>query len=91
MEKIFRTIILISTAATLVSCSKASDSFSSNSSDNGGIFRVDVRGNHPRSEGIWPQYEGLQTALGKNVVITDVVTPDMKFENWKGEEMEAHD
>jgi len=43
-----------------------------------------VRGNHPRLEGIWPQYSGLNTGLGKNVVITDVLSPDTPIENWQG-------
>jgi hypothetical protein len=44
-----------------------------------------VRGNHPRLEGMWPQYSGLNTGLRKNFVITDVVPGDASVESWKGE------
>lgn len=50
-----------------------------------------IRGNHPRINGFWPQYTGLDTALRRNVVITDVINPDSQFENWKGQEVETHD
>jgi hypothetical protein len=49
---------------------------------NGGIDIV--RGNHPRLQGIWPQYSGLGTGLGKNFVISDVLPYDMKVETWEG-------
>lgn len=55
---------------------------------NGGIDIV--RGNHPRLEGIWPQYSNLKTGLGKNFVISDVVPYDAKVESWKGEPIDAH-
>lgn len=44
-----------------------------------------VRGNHPRLEGIWPQYSGLNTGLRKNIVVSDVVPYDAQVESWKGE------
>jgi hypothetical protein len=44
-----------------------------------------VRGNHPRLEGIWPQYSGWDTGLRKNLVIADVVPYDASVESWKGE------
>jgi hypothetical protein len=44
-----------------------------------------VRGNHPRLEGIWPQYSGLDTGLRKNLVVSDVVPFDAQVESWKGE------
>lgn len=44
-----------------------------------------VRGNHPRLEGIWPQYSGLNTGLGRNLVISDVLPFDARVESWKGE------
>ena len=50
-----------------------------------------IRGDHPRLIGLWPQYAGLDTALRKNVVITDVINPDSVFENWKGQKEETHD
>lgn len=43
-----------------------------------------VRGNHPRLEGIWPQYSGLDTGLGRNLVITDVLPYDAQVESWEG-------
>jgi hypothetical protein len=43
-----------------------------------------IRGNHPRLEGIWPQYSQLGTGLARNVVISDVVTQDMPLESWRG-------
>lgn len=45
---------------------------------------------HPRDDGYWLQYYPLTTALRKNVVISDVITPDSKWENWAGEEVETH-
>ena len=44
-----------------------------------------IRGNHPRLEGFWPQYSGLNTGLRKNMVISDVVPYDAQVENWRGE------
>jgi hypothetical protein len=44
-----------------------------------------VRGNHPRLEGIWPQYSNLNTGLGRNFIVTDVLPYDAKVETWKGE------
>jgi hypothetical protein len=44
-----------------------------------------IRGNHPRLEGIWPQYTGLNTGLRKNVIISDVIPHDASVESWKGE------
>jgi hypothetical protein len=55
------------------------------------INRIDVTGQHPRLNGVWPQYTGLETALGKNVVITSAVTDSTRFENWQGKTMPTHD
>lgn len=44
-----------------------------------------VRGNHPRLEGIWPQYTGLSTGLRKNIVVSDVIPHDASVESWRGE------
>ncbi len=49
-----------------------------------------VRGNHPRLEGIWPQYSGLNTGLGRNLVVTDVLPYDAKVESWKGEPIRSN-
>ncbi|CAM4471074.1 hypothetical protein [Paenibacillus tarimensis] len=49
------------------------------------------KANHPRNEGIWPQYTGLDTALRSNWILTDVIEPDSQFENWKGETVKSHD
>lgn len=49
---------------------------------NGGINII--RGHHPRRMGQWPQYSGLKTGLGKNIVLTDVVTPRTPIETWEG-------
>lgn len=43
-----------------------------------------LRGHHPRSQGIWAQYSGLQTGLARNVVLSDVVTSKTPIENWEG-------
>ncbi len=43
-----------------------------------------IRGHHPRQVGMWPQYSGLTTGLGKNIVLTDVVTPRTPIETWEG-------
>lgn len=45
---------------------------------------------HPRNDGIWLQYYPLTTALRKNVVLSDVLTPDSKWENWEGKEIDTH-
>lgn len=50
-----------------------------------------IRGNHPRIEGIWPQYTGLETGLRDNVVISDIVTKDSKITNWEGQEQTPRD
>lgn len=49
-----------------------------------------VRGNHPRLEGVWPQYSGLSTGLGKNFVISDVLPYDAQVESWQGEQRSAN-
>lgn len=49
---------------------------------NGGIDII--RGNHPRLDGMWPQYSNLNTGLGKNMVVTDVLPFDAQVETWKG-------
>ena len=49
-----------------------------------------VRGNHPRLQGIWPQYTGLNTGLGRNLVISDVLPFDAEVESWKGEPIKAN-
>lgn len=48
-----------------------------------------IRGHHPRRIGQWPQYSGLTTGLGKNIVLTDVVTPRTPIETWEGVPMKA--
>lgn len=47
------------------------------------VNRIDITGEHPRKYGVWPQYQALETALGKNVVITSAITDLTKFENWQ--------
>ena len=49
-----------------------------------------VRGDHPRKDNIWLQYYPLSTALRKNVVISDVITPDSQWENWSGDTVNTH-
>lgn len=44
-----------------------------------------TRGNHPRLEGYWPQYSGLETGLARNFVISDVIAYDAQVESWKSE------
>jgi hypothetical protein len=60
--------------------------------DNGNekLNEVTVRGNHPRANGIWTQYEGINTALRGHEIITDVIEPNSQFYNWKGEPVNAH-
>lgn len=55
------------------------------------LHDVTVRGNHPRTEGIWTQYEGLDTALRGHVILTDVIEPTSQFYNWEGKPVPAHD
>jgi hypothetical protein len=50
-----------------------------------------LRGQHPRQEGIWPQYLGLDTGLRQNISIIDVIYPDSPWENFRGELMPPHD
>ena len=61
---------------------------------NGGVRVIDlrygngvnvVRGNHPRSEGFWPQYSHLGTGLARNLVLSDVIDNSTPLENWKSE------
>ncbi|MGV1873889.1 hypothetical protein [Agrobacterium rosae] len=47
-----------------------------------------VRGNHPRIEGLWTQYGGLDTGLAKNITISDVITNKTPVENFKSEPYE---
>jgi hypothetical protein len=53
----------------------------------GGIHYI--RGNHPRIEGIWPQYSNLGTGLGKNIIISDVIRNETPIEDWKGKRKKA--
>jgi len=54
------------------------------------VNRIDITGEHPRKDGVWPQYTALETALGKNVVITSAVTNLTKFENWQGKNVSTN-
>lgn len=45
---------------------------------------------HPRDDGIWLQYYPLTTALRKNIILSDIITPDSKWENWEGKEIDTH-
>ena len=49
-----------------------------------------IRGNHPRLLGQWPQYGASKTALRKNVIITDVITPDSPWESALGKPVPTH-
>lgn len=42
-----------------------------------------VRGNHPRLEGIWPQYSGLKTGLRQNFILSDVIPHNADVTDWK--------
>lgn len=50
-----------------------------------------LRGYSPRVDGIWHQYTGLDTALRKNIVFSDVITPSSEFTNYKGDVVKQHD
>lgn len=50
-----------------------------------------VRGEHPRLDGIWPQYLGLGTSLRANVILSDVLRPDAAWENYRGAPAARHD
>lgn len=50
-----------------------------------------LNSNHPRNDGIWIQYFPLTTALRKNVIISDVITPSSAWENWAGKKMKTHE
>lgn len=45
---------------------------------------------HPRKDGLWLQYYPLSTALRKNVIISDVITPDSQWERWDGSPVATH-
>lgn len=49
-----------------------------------------IRGNHPRKNDLWLQYFPLSTALRKNVVISDVITPEDEWETWDGTVVNTH-
>lgn len=49
-----------------------------------------IRNNHPRKDGLWIQYYPLNTALRKNFVFSDVITPDSTWENYAGMPIETH-
>lgn len=59
--------------------------------ENNNLKEVTIRGHHPRENGIWAQYEGLDTALRSHVIITDVIEPNSTFYNWEGKPVKAHD
>lgn len=46
---------------------------------------------HPRKDNLWIQYFPLTTALRKNVVISDIITPSSKWEDWSGNNIATHD
>ena len=48
-----------------------------------------VRGHHPRTEGIWWNYFGTDVALRSNISISDVITTDASFVNWRGEKVDT--
>ena len=50
-----------------------------------------IRGSHPREEGMWIQYLGLDTGLRQNITVTDIIYPDSPWENYLGERMDPHD
>ncbi len=56
-----------------------------------GVPLTILRGLHPRQEGIWPQYLGLDTGLRQNISIVDVIYPDSPWENFRGEPIPPHD
>lgn len=50
-----------------------------------------VRNEHPRQDNLWIQYYPLNTALRKNFVISDVITPDSEWEDFAGNPVETHE
>lgn len=49
-----------------------------------------IRNDPPREDGFWIQYYPLNTALRKNFVFSDVITPDSAWENYAGMPIETH-
>ena len=49
-----------------------------------------VRNHHPRQDNLWIQYYPLTTALRKNIVISDVISPDATWENYSGIQIDRH-
>lgn len=47
-----------------------------------GGFSV-LHNKHPRQEGIWAQYSGLETGLAKNIVVSDTITDKTPIETWQ--------
>ncbi len=92
MKKIF---LMLAVLVSLVCCSITSlaDEPETQSEDLGTQAQepeILIRGNHPRRDNLWLQYFPLTTALRKNVVISDVITPDSQWENWSGEAVGTH-
>lgn len=71
--------------------SSSCNTFANTKPTNEVLHDVTVRGNHPRTESIWTQYEGLDTALRSHVILTDVIEPTSQFYNWEGKPVPAHD
>lgn len=59
--------------------------------DNNRNLESNINVKSPRKDGIWIQYFPLRTALRKNVVLSDIITPSSKWENWEGKEVNVHD
>lgn len=63
----------------------------SNMDENNCLKEVTIKGHHPRENGIWTQYEGLDTTLRSHVIVTDVIEPNSQFYNWEGQPVEGTD
>lgn len=90
----------IASAATLIPTAAAQPGVHTDGQTDGqlpgGILRRDqtpltiIRGRHPREEGLWVQYLGLNTGLRQNITLTDIIYPDSPWENYEGKEIQPH-
>lgn len=91
MKRIFFISLIFSLLMCHVICfadeDKSDDNITDVSSNKSTLY---IRNNHPRKDNLWLQYFPLSTALRKNVVISDVITPESEWENWNGSKVNIH-
>lgn len=89
-------MLFISILLTSSSVAANNVAFAENSTDAISIYQSSDTSNllinpdHPRNDGLWLQYYPLTTALRKNIIISDVITPDSQWESWDGSVVSTH-